>query len=156
MDNLAEHIPVNDLDPVEFDSAVREMLMNWANWEQQLPPAIPSADPGKQPMFREVESGYNVEDDNNKRNKVAPRFDEAEFTESIITRMSPHDKSVLERYFIRHQNTVVCAGKMGMSRRKFEAWLNTAIGKFGARIEDDNDGMDYVFRIIFYKMKDNR
>ena len=146
--NTARQIPENDLDPDAFDKSVRDMLGNWALWEKGLDHAIPQAVPAKQPMFREVKSGYNVEDDRSATNNTWPRFDEAVYSESVITKLSKHDRSVLERYFIKEKNTVICAQRMRMSRRKFEMWLNTAIGKFAARVEDDDEGMAFVFRIM--------
>ena len=149
--DAAQVTPENDLDPDVFDKVVRDMLSNWALWERGLDHAIPQSIPGKQPMFREVKSGYNVEDELSAKNTMWPRFDEAVYSESIITRLSKHDRSVLERYFIKDKNTVICAQKMRMSRRKFEQWLNTAIGKFAARVEDDDEGMVFVFKIIVEK-----
>lgn len=150
--NLSEQIPINDLDPVDFDKIVRDMLANWGKWQRDLPEAAPSPVPGKQPQFREVLSDPSAEDEKKEPESI-PRTDEAEYTESIVCRMSPHDRSVLVRYFIRTQNTVVCAERMHMSRRKFEMWLNTAVGKFAGRVEDDDVGMSFVFELL---LKRNR
>lgn len=110
------------------DRAVRKRLSNWGDWQKLLQKPQPSGYPNPQPMFRGVKSGWNVEDVDAKQN-LAANFDDAYKSEQLICMMSKHNQSVLWRYFVKDQNTVECAKRVGMSQRKFEQWLMQAIGQ---------------------------
>lgn len=127
------------LEPQE--DAVRARLRNWGDWQRALPPGDPASYP-TQPMFREMKSAYSAEYAS--RNRPSANVDDAMQIEKAVCMLSDIDKSVLVRYFIFDQNTITCSKKLMVSQRKFERWLNVAIGKITvlADLIDELQGID--------------
>lgn len=126
------------------EHVIRNMLNNWASWQEAIETSMPPPTPAAQPMFREMMHGYTLEDARQVHNRFASRYDEAVYSEEVLCRLSIKDQSVITRYFIEHRNTVVCAMRLHMSRRQFERWLNDAIHRFSEEIADDPTGQMFA------------
>lgn len=122
--DLLDPKAANDLDKI-----VRSRLKNWGAWQRLLLEPKPKGFPSPHPMFLQMASGYNEENDSSRRNKDSANVDDAMLVESMICEISEHSKSVIFRYFVKDQNSIVCSKKARVSERQFNNWLNRAIGE---------------------------